>query len=539
MKLPGLIVAGLLLAGCGTVATPPAADTQSAQDETPQRGGVFQAIALRDLPHMHPWTNIRNNSSFFLAGSVYQTLVSYEYKPFQDYREQYKVVPLLSESWELKDNRVYTFRLRPGVKWHDGQPLTAADVKYSYQFLADPTNKLAAASVLNTIASISTPDESTVEITTKDPDVELLDKLTDSTVTIMAKHAHDRGDNFEKVEVGTGPYKLESSTPQRGTGYVSNKDYWRGAPYVEKWRWLPAADDAARIAAFIAGQNDVVKVGNKAQAESVLAQARTAKLVPFFQSNGSDLFFKLDRPPFNDVRVRQAVNLLVDRQQMLSTFTMGDGMLAPPGVNPIRKSWALPPSELEAQPGWRVPKEQDNARAKQLLAEAGYGSGFSFTIKMDRSEPSRPALSEMVGEQLRQAGVTAKLQPTEPASFQKAFSEGDYEAAMYTSAAPENWRPVLRSGGTLNRMPLADPELDRLIDAQAREFEPARRAQQIQELQRLLLKQAYVAPTVTLTGYTLYQPYIRGWVDSQAANVGNQDWAQAWLDLGQLPKDRN
>ena len=145
----------------------------------------------------------------------------------------------------------------------------------------------------------------------------------------------------------------------------------------------------------------------------------------------------------------------------------------------------------------------------------------------------------MLGEQLRKADVTAKLQPTEPAAFQKAFSEGDYEAAMYTSAAPENWQPVLRSGGALNRMPLSDPELDRLIDAQSREFDPAKRAQQIQELQRLLLKQAYVAPTVTLIGFTLYQPYLRGWVDSQAANVRNQDWAQAWLDLAQLPKNRS
>ncbi len=474
----------------------------------------------------------------FLVKSVYETLVTYDYKPFQDYREHYRIVPSLTERWELRDNTVYTFHLRRNVKWHDGQPFTAQDVKFSYDYLADPANKLLGANSFGTVGSITAVDDYTIRIVTKEPDIEFLEKLTESAAAIMPKHAHERGDNFEKVVLGTGAFTVESNERGRGIVYAPNKEYWKpGQPYVTKWKMLPATDEAGRIAAFIAGQSDVVKVANKVQAETVLAQARHAKYAPFLRDNTSDLFLKMDRPPFNDLRVRQALHLGTDRQAMVNTLTMGDGLLNPPGINPIRKSWAIPQSELGTLPGWRSPKDEDVRQAKQLLAEAGQTS-LTFTIRVDRAHPDRPALSEMLSEQLRQMGVTAKLQPMESAAFQKAFVDGDYEAAMYTGNAPDNWRQQIHSGAVLNQMPIRDPELDRLIDAQAREFEPAKRAQIIQELQRLLIRQAYVIPTITLVGYVLWQPYVYGWVDNQAANVSNLDWGQVWLDQALVPKDR-
>jgi peptide/nickel transport system substrate-binding protein len=426
---------------------------------------------------------------------------------------------------------VYTFQMRRDVKWQDGQPFTAKDVEWSYKTLADPANKLLGGPSFSTMASIAAPDDFTLQITTKEPDVELLEKLTESATAIMPKHAFDRGDNFEKVAIGTGAFKIESNDPQKGVVYVPNPTYWRsGQPYVAKFRLLPATDEAGRTAAFIAGQNDVLKLASRPQAESVLAQVSGAKHAPFFRDNTSDLFLKLDRPPFNDLRVRQAINLVTDRQEMINTLTQGDGLVNPPGINPIRKAWAIPAAELAAMPGYQSKKELDVARAKQLLGEAGYSNGLSFTIRFDRVHPDRPSLSEMMSEQLRQAGVSAKLQPQESASFQKAFLDGEYEAAMYTGNAPDNWRQQIHSGATLNRMPLNDPELDRLIDSQAREFDPAKRAQTILDLQRLLLRQTYVIPTITLVGYLMWQPYVHGWVDNQAANIGNLDWAQLWLD---------
>ena len=538
------IVVGAVISGCAAGAGPgTGADGGSPPAQTeapPQPGGVLQTIGLRDLPHLHPWTNPRNNISFFLTTSVYETLLTYEYKPFQDYREEYKIAPLLAERWDLRDNTAYTFNLKRNVKWHDGQPFTAQDVKFSYEQLADPAGRLVGGASLATMASLSVVDDYTVRITTKEPDVEFLGKLTESPTGIMPKHAHERGENFEKVAIGTGPFKVESNVAGRGTVYVPNREYHRpGLPYLEKWKMLPATDEAGRIAAFIAGQSDVVKVPNRIQAETVMAQTRNSRNAPFYRDNTSELFLKIDRPPFNDLRVRQALHLAVDRQAMADTLTQGEGLFNPPAINPVRKSWAIPEEELKSLPGWRSPKDQDIARAKQLLAEAGHTAGLTFTIRVDRSHPDRPAQSEMVSEQLRQMGVTAKLQPMESAALQKAWVDGDYEAIMYTGNSPDNWFQQLYSAAPLNRMPVMDPELDRLIEAQAREFDPAKRALLIREMQRLMIRQMYVIPTITLVGHALWQPYVRGWVDNQAANVGSMDWGQVWMDQATAPKGRS
>jgi len=532
------LAASLLLLGCAGAAPAPSTTAPAETEAQPQRGGVFHTIGLRDLPNLHPWTNPRNNISFFLTTSVYETLVAYEYKPFVDFREQYKIAPLLAESWDLQNNTVYTFKLKRNVKWHDGQPFTANDVKFSYDQMADPANKLLGGAGLATVASLAMVDDYTLRITTKEPDVEFLSKLTESPAGIMSKNAHERGVNFEKEAIGTGAFKIESNVPGRGTTYVAHKEYHRaGLPYLDKWRILPSTDESGRMAAFIAGQNDVAKVPNKVQAEVVLSQARNAKNAPFYRGNTSELFLKVDRPPFNDVRVRQALHLAVDRSVMVDTLTQGEGLMNPPAINPVRRAWAISQQERKAMPGYRSPKDQDIARAKQLLAEAGQ-TNLTFTIKVDRSHPDRPAQSEMIAEQLRQMGVTARLQPMESAALQKAWVDGDYESVMYTGNAPDNWFQQLHSTAPLNRMPIVDPELDRLIEGQAKEFDANKRAQVIQEMQRLMIRQMYVIPTVTLVGHVLWQPYVHGWVDNQAANVGAMDWGQVWLDQATAPKDR-
>lgn len=534
-----------LLAGCGSPGAVPqgAGDGAAASGQpeaTPQRGGVFQQIPIRDLPHLHPWTNTASNTVIFLGISVYGQLVQYDYKPFEDHRKEYRVVPSLAERWDLRDDTVYTFHLRRNVKWHDGQPFTAHDVKWSYDFLADPANKLLGGPNLSTIASISVLDDFTVQIVTKAPDVEFLGKLTETLDSILPKHLNDRGHDFERVAVGTGPYKIESFARQGGgVSYVPNKEYWKPEqPYLDKWKILPAADDATRIAAFIARQNDVLKVPNRLQAEAVLAQVPEAKHAPFLRDNASEVSFKLDKPPFNDLRVRQAIHLGIDRREMLSTLTLGDGLLNPPGLNAIN-NWAIPSRELETLPGWRTPKDQDNARAKQLLAEAGHPT-LTFTLRVDRATEIS-AEAEMIGEQLRKLGINARLQPMESATYAKALTDGDYEAFIDSSSTvlPERrWRQRLHSQGVQNAMPIIDPDLDRLIDAQARELDPTKRKQLFEDVQRLLLRQVYAVPLITKSAYFAWQPYVHGWADNHQLMPGSLDWGQLWLDVALVPKGR-
>lgn len=523
-------------------ASAPVAPTPAAPAEAqPRRGGVFQTIGIRELPHLNPWTNTTANSQFFLVG-VYDQLVDYDYQPFGDYRGEYKIVPALAQRWEQRDPTTYVFHLRRDVKWQDGQPFTGKDVKWSYEFILDPANALGPVSNLRGVQSIALLDDYTVQITTKAPDVAFLDGLANWWSAILPQHVHDRGDKFETVAIGTGPFKVESYDRVRGITYARNEDYFQaGRPYLDKWRIPGFQDEAGRTAAFIARQNDVLKVTNRRRAEPLLAQAPNVKSLVYLRDIAPEMLLKLDRPPFNDRRVRQAIHLAIDRQAMVNTLTFGDGLVNPPSINTVRKALAIPQEELQTLPGWRQPKDQDIADAKRLLAEAGYGAGLSFAVRLDQAHPDIPSISEVVSAQLRQIGIDMKIEPMESGVFNRALPEGDYEAVIHTTsyAQPEGgpWNLLFHSSGRQNRMPIRDAELDRLIEAQGREFEATKRRQLVVDLQRLLLREMYVVPLITHAALLLWHPYVNGWVDNQAANVGNLDWSQLWLSADG-PRDR-
>ena len=533
-----MTAAVIVLTACAAPQQP--GDTTEPSAIAPQQGGTFQTVGLRPLEHLNPWTqSTPQNATFYLNGSVYDQLVDNAYSPVEDHRFAGKIVPELAERWELNDNTQYTFTMRNNVTWHDGQPLTSADVKWSIEFVADPANKIVSVPNLKGIESITTPDPGTVQIKLKQPEVDFLTKLVSAgRVSILPKHVYDRGDSFEKVSVGTGPFKVESFARDRGVSYTANKEYWKaGMPYADRVRILPTADEAGRTAAFFAGQNDLMKAGAKPQAEAVMAQNLQAVLSTFYQESNVEMWFRLDRPPFNDLRVRKAVQMVVDRRAMIGTLTSGDGLMNAPVLNSIYRAWSLPQSEFESLPGWRTPKEPDVARAKQLLAEAGLPN-LSFAMKVDKNNPNWPAVAEMIGEQLRQAGVDAKLQPMESASYNKAIADGDYDSYVAGGNVVSDWPAVLHSGGATNNSRMRDPEIDRLVEAQQREFDETKRAETIRTIQRTLIQQAYTVPTVSYAGYLLVQPWVHGFVDNRGANVSNPDWSQLWLETANVPNNR-
>ncbi len=551
----GTLVCLALTAACapspGPAPTAPAAPVSvpgapapvAPAEPQPERGGSFQIIGIRDLPHLHPWSNVSPNIQFYLRG-VYQQLLAWDYKPFQDWREEYRLTPSLAERWELKDGSTYTLNLQKGVKWHDGQPFTSRDVQWSFEQLMDPANAYEGRSPLQNVASTAVLDDHTLQIVTKTPDVTFLGSLTEHTASIAPQHVLARGDKFEQVAVGTGPFKVESHDRQKGVTYVPNKDYWQpGRPYVDRWKVFPTQDPAGRTAAFIARQNDVLKLTDKPQVDPIVRAAPQTKSLAFLRDISMGLSFRLDRPPFNDIRVRRAIHLAIDRQAMVQGLTFGAGVFNPPGVNAARKSMAMPKEELEKLPGWRQPKDQDIAEAKRLLAEAGYSDRLSFTVKVDVGNVDGPIQAEAAVAQLQKIGIDAKLAPLESGIFDKTiYTDRDFESYVWSLdyTAPErSWQRDYHSKGSKNVRPINDPELDRLIEGQAREFDENKRKQLILDIQRLLLKELYIAPLITYPGYLLWQPYVHGWIDNQAGQAATMDWSQLWLSVGDLPKDRS
>jgi peptide/nickel transport system substrate-binding protein len=544
------VAGGVLLAGCRAApkpagsATPATSGSVDESSLTPQTGGTFQTVGFRALEHLNPWKVFSANIDFYMRG-VYETLVAYDYKPFTDYRGTYKLVGTLAQSWELPDSSTYLLHIRPNVRWHDATPFTAADVQWSIQFMSDPANSIGAGDHFRSVESMTLLDDHTLQVKTKQPQIAFLNGLNgDPKPVILPRHVHDRGDQFEKIAIGTGAFKVATYDQLKGVSYAANKDYWRaGKPYLDGWKVLAPTDEAGRLAAFTARQNDVLHVSSRRQVDTLLPLVKGARLWTFVRDIVDEFYMKLDKPPFNDKRVRQAVQTAIDRRDMLKTLDGGDGLMNPPGINAVAQGWALPPTEIEKLPGWRNPKAQDIQDAKQLLSAAGYGNGgLSFTISVDQAHPTTPSQATVVAAQLRALGITVNVQPLETTVYQKNLTSGNYQADIDqgVTSSPGNgvWQTRFRSGGFLNSMPINDPDLDRLIDAQAQEFDEEKRKALFLEVERLLAREVYIIPLTADPGYFVGQPYVHGWVDNEGANVTCADWAQTWFDQSQAPKSR-
>jgi peptide/nickel transport system substrate-binding protein len=540
-------VAGLLLAGCRSVPKGSTGGSRTPADDsslTPQRGGVFQTLGFRPLEHLNSLTVVTPNNDFYFRG-VYDTLLTWNFKPFQDYRTEYKLIGSLAESWDQPDNTTYVFHIRRGVKWHDGTALTAADVKFSYEYIADPANKSPYTSYFRNMASLSQPDDYTLQIQTKTPDVTFLKVLQGST-QILPRHVHDHGDLFEKVAIGSGPFKIDSYNAETGVVYSANRNYWKqGKPFLDGWRILAPADDTGRIAAFTAGSNDALHLTDRRQVNAALALVKNARVMPFIRDNAGGMFLKLDKPPFNDKRVRQIVQLAIDRREMLKTLHGGEGLINPPGINSVAKDSAIPEAELAKLPGWRNPKQQDLDDVKQLLAQTGLGNGgLSFTLSFDQTVDFVKADATVIAEQFRKLGITANLQPLESTTYLKTRTSGDYQALIDPSGGNSSpgdgaWQQVLHSGGFYNKMPINDAELDRLIDAQAQEFDESKRKAMFLQIEHLLLDNVYAIPLTSDPGYLVCQAYLHGWADNMTLNVDDEDWGGTWFDRSTAPKNRS
>jgi len=537
-----------ILAACrGGSRAPAASSTASAGfDEgglTPQRGGTFQTVGYRTLEHLNPWKVVNPNFNFYFK-SVYQTLVAYEYKPFTDFRNAYKLVGLLAESWEQPDHSTYVFHMTPNVVWQDGVPFTADDVRWSFEYMADPANRIAAGDLVRG-ASMSMLDDHTLQVTLKQPQAGFLDgMLVSPVVAILARHVFDRGDQFEKVAVGTGPFKIASYDQEKGVTYAANKQFYRPAqPYLDGWKLLAPTDEAGRLAGFTAGQNDVLHLTDKRQVDTILPLVKGARVWEFAREITADLYLKLDKPPFNDKRIRQAVHAAIDRRDMLKTLHGGDGLMNPPGISAVATGWALPQSELDTQPGWSNPKDKDIQAAKQLLQQAGYGNGgLSFTLTHDQTLDYVGSEATVIAAQLRKLGITVNIQPLEAVIHDKNLNSGDYQADLDASgtSTPQNnlWQARFHTDGFKNKMPVNDSEADRLLDAQLQEFDVSKRKALCQDFERLLGREVYVIPLTADPGYLVLQPYVHGWIDGLALNVNDFDWGQTWFDQKTAPKGR-
>ena len=402
--------------------------------------------------------------------------------------ENLSVVPDLAESWEIPDNRTYIFHLRKGVLFHNGRELTAEDVKYSLERILDPKTASPGRSFIALIQTIDVVDKYTVKLTLSSPLASLLDSLTSNNLSIVPREAVEEHGNLQKVAVGTGPFMLQEWIPDNSMTLVKNPNFFiPGAPLIDKviFRVIPEA--GSLLAGIRSGELDLAAINEGA----IIRQAANDSRVTVMNKPGINVRtfgFNTTRKPFDDVRVRQALALAIDRKEILAMAEFGMGQATGP-IPVAAKEWALPLSDLP----FSAP---DYAKAKQLLAEAGYPQGFTFKIVCSSTYEGGLAVAQVIQNQLKNIGVTAELEVVEWGVYIDRWVKRDFDSMVELrggSGEPDRFLyRTLHSTGGVNNFMFKDAEADRLMDLGRSQTVPAERKATYHALQRVLTEKAPV-----------------------------------------------
>jgi peptide/nickel transport system substrate-binding protein len=397
-----------------------------------------------------------------------------------------QLAPGLAESWTVSpDGLVYEFVLRKGVRFHNGDPLTAEDVKFSFERYRGAANKI----IKERVAAVEIPDPARVRFRLKQPWPDFMmfyANATGAAWVVPKKYVEAVGDEgFKRAPVGAGPYKFVSFTPGVQLVLEASDAYWRKMPNVKRLVLRVVPDEATRLAALKRGEVDIAYLIRGALAEELRrTPTLTLKATALISSFWLSFLDQWDpKSPWHDRRLRLAASQAVNRPGYNQAELLGTAKLTGSMI-PSNFDFYWPPP----------PPIYDPAKARQLLAQAGYPNGFDggeFSFDMTFTGP------EHVANDLRAVGIRVKLRPMERAAFFKEFAEKKFKSLLYTnSAVPGNAATRIESfvaaGGTY--VYGSYPDIDGLFREQASELDRKRRETALHRIQQLIHDKVMVAP---------------------------------------------
>ncbi len=437
-RISVLLVAVLALA-LGTI--PASAQT---------RGGVLKFATPSVKPGLDP-ARTRTGDGYMLTAMIFSNLtrISHELKP----------EPQLAHKWEASaDGSEWTFHLRKDAKFTNGRPVVASDVKFSIDRILDPETASKGRKALGPIEEIVVKDDHTVVFQLKGPYADLALQLGNTFARIIAK---ENLDDIANKPIGSGPFILKEYVPGNKAILVRNPDYFEeGLPYLDEVHQIYIKEYAAQVSALSTGEIDIMYfapseiIGQLKEDPNVEVKIVSA---PSFQP----LIMWVDEKPFNDVRVRQALRFAVDREAMLEAATGGLGVLG--NDTPVSPS---NPYYNKALPQ----RKQDIAKAKKLLAEAGFPNGIDITLYTSTQRPGLEPAAVVAQQVVAGSGFRVKIESVEIARLYKDI----IPKAKPFATSHNNWfgRPTIDESLTpfyytksnWNYTGYTNPEVDKLLD---------------------------------------------------------------------------
>lgn len=405
-----------------------------------------------------------------------------------------KVIPVLAESYSANDNATeFTIKLKTGVKFHDGTEFNAEAVKVNLDRLADQTQKLKRNSLFSMIEKTEAVDASTVKITLKTPFGAFINTLAHPAgMMISPKALAEYGKEVSKHPVGTGAYVFKEWTP--GTKFVATKnpEYWGTEAQYASISFKTVKEDGSRVAMLQTGEADFIYPVPSMQIET-LQNDKNVKILKNESIIVRYISMNVNKKPFDDVRVRQALNYALDKNAFSQVVFNGHTSQLNSVIAPNTQFYAEQKSY-----------DYNIEKAKQLLAEAGYPNGFSTKIWSNNSSASVKA-DEFIQQQLAKVGITVEVVPMEAATLSEkvynapAGSGGEvelYYGGWSPSTGDADWgiRPLLATESappaSYNTAYYSNPEVDQLIQDALHTSDPAARAEAYAKIQEIIWNDA-------------------------------------------------
>jgi len=369
------------------------------------------------------------------------------------------ILPDLALSWSMPNATTYIFNLRHGVKFQNGREMIADDVKYSLERIKDPKTAAIGKSYLSLVKSIDVIDKYTVKVTLSGKNAPFLTNLASVYCSIVPKEVVEKNGDLMKVTCGTGPYMLKEYVPNNYIKLVKNPNYYiKGQPKVDGITYMIMSNEASRVAAIRTGKINITPIS--AQSLPLLKNNKNVKIMGYDSLDYSYLGFNMTKKPFNNIKVRQAISLAVNRTDIINVVYNGGGKLSGP-VPSTLKNWAI---NVETQPMYKY----DVNKAKALLAEAGYPNGFKTSITVDGGYPDMVLMAQKLQGYLKLVGIDAEIKQLETSQYIDAWSNKKHDMIVGSNGAGSDPDRSLNfffgTKGTANVWGYSNPQFDNLVN---------------------------------------------------------------------------
>lgn len=433
------------------------------------------------------------NSVVIVQSNIYEGLTAID--------KDLAVVPGLAESWDIsEDGLTYTFKLRAGVKFHDGSDMDAEDVAASIRRVQSEAVASPLASRVTPITGIEMVDPTTVKFTLDAPFAPILTSL--SGIAIVPAEVETNVEGLQQTPIGTGPFKFAEWQPNGFIGLTKNEDYYLdGLPKLDGVKFNFVPESATRQVGVTSGEYDLLPGIDPATALQLQGQPNVTV------QETRDIAYTLlgmnaSREPFTDPKVRTAVNMLLNRQEIIDAALFGSGVPAGP-LSPALVNWAVDPSTFACY-------TQDVEGAKALLAEAGVTTPLKLTMNVLPRQDTRD-IAQVVQQQLAAGGIEVELITQEIGDFVQSWKNSEFDTFVSANGGSpdpdEYFYRTFRGGGSTNVFKYEDPEIDTWLDEGRAETDPAARKAIYDQVQAKL---ACEGPAAHIAYGTLYTAVANG-----------------------------